>query len=46
MDHVLKDLYKWRDIFEESNDQIAVECINKAIDEISKYYQIPKKPIK
>lgn len=40
MDHVINDLKKWLDIYLESepDNKKAIECIEKAIEELQKYY--------
>lgn len=40
MDHVINDLRKWLDVFEESepNDKKAIKCIEAALEELYKYY--------
>ncbi|MGM9988857.1 MAG: hypothetical protein ACI35O_16745 [Bacillaceae bacterium] len=40
MDHVISDLQRWLDVFKESepDNKKAHECIEKAIEELHKYY--------
>ena len=40
MDHVIGDLQRWLEIFQESEpeDKKAHRCIEKAIEELHKYY--------
>ena len=40
MDHVISDLQRWLDIFNESEpeNEKAHRCIEKAINELNKYY--------
>lgn len=47
MDHVIGDLQRWLDVFKESEPENARahECIERAIDELYKYYpQKQEKP--
>jgi len=38
VDHVIEDLKKWISVYEEVKDSEAIECIEKAIGELQKYY--------
>lgn len=43
MDHVIDSLRRWIDVFEDNKpediDHKAIECIEKAIKELHKYYR-------
>ena len=41
MDHVIKSMQNWLDVFEEQEgqkDKKAIKCIENAIQELQKYY--------
>lgn len=44
MDHVIDSLWKWIDVFKDNKpediDHKAIECMEKAIKELYKYYHM------